>query len=58
MMRILVLPRDQNPYQALLYGEMRRLGVQVSYIGQLTPSRTLNLLLLPVEVAADRKSVV
>ena len=54
MMRILVLPRDQNPYQALLYGEMRRLGVQVSYIGQLTPSRTLNLLLLPVEVAARR----
>src|ERR1039457_3907590 len=56
MMRILVLPRDQNPYQALLYGEMRRLGVQVSYIGQLTPSRTLNLLLLPVEVAARRNA--
>lgn len=50
MMRILALPRDSNPYQELLYGEMRQLGVQVSYLGQLTPSRTLNLLLLPFEV--------
>ena len=27
-MRILVLPRDPNPYQELLYGEMRRLGAR------------------------------
>jgi glycosyltransferase involved in cell wall biosynthesis len=53
-MRILVLPRDPNPYQRLLYGEMRRLGVKVAYIGELTPSRTLSLLLLPLEVAAGR----
>ena len=53
-MRILVLPRDPNPYQELLYGEMRRLGVRITYIGDLTPSRTLNLLLLPLEIAVRR----
>ena len=50
-MKVLVLPRDANPYQSLLYGEMRRLGVQVIYLGELTPIQTLNLLLLPLEVA-------
>lgn len=53
-MKILVLPRDANPYQELLYGEMRRLGAQITYLADLTPSRTLNLLLLPVEVTAHR----
>ena len=53
-MRILVYPRDPNPYQELLYGEMKHLGTEVSYLGQLTPSRTLNLLLLPMEVAVRR----
>jgi glycosyltransferase involved in cell wall biosynthesis len=52
--KVLVLPRDSNPYQALLYGEMQRLGVQVAYIGELTASRTLNVLLLPLEVVARR----
>jgi glycosyltransferase involved in cell wall biosynthesis len=54
-MRVLVFPRDDpNPYQRLLYAEMERLGTRVSYLGRLTPSRTLNLLLLPVEVAVRR----
>lgn len=53
-MKILVLPRDPNPYQELLYGEMRRLGVQVAYIGELTSSQTLNILLLPLETAVQR----
>jgi glycosyltransferase involved in cell wall biosynthesis len=54
-MRILVLPRDdQNPYQRLLYGEMRPLGVQVRYLGELTSSHTLNLALLPAELAVWR----
>lgn len=54
-MKILVLPReDLNPYQRLLYAEMSRLGVRVSYLGRLTPSHTLNVLLLPVELAARR----
>lgn len=53
-MRVLVLPRDSNPYQGLLYAEMQRLGVEVSYIGELTASRTLNVLLLPLEVGVRR----
>ena len=54
-MKVLVFPRDdQNPYQRLLYGEMERLGTQVSYLGRLTPSHSLNLLLLPLEVAVRR----
>ena len=53
-MKVLVLPRDPTPYQGLLYGEMQRLGVQVRYLGGLTPSHTLNLLLLPLETAAGR----
>jgi glycosyltransferase involved in cell wall biosynthesis len=55
MMKLLVFPRnDGNPYQRLLYGEMERLGTRVTYLGRLTPSRTLNLLLLPAEVMARR----
>jgi len=53
-MRLLVFPRDPNPYQTLLYTEMQRLGVRVTYIGELIPSNTLSLLLLPLEVAARR----
>jgi glycosyltransferase involved in cell wall biosynthesis len=53
-MRILVLPRNPNPYQELLYGEMRRLGAEVTYIGELTSSQTLNLLLLPLETVIRR----
>ena len=53
-MKVLVLPRDANPYQGLLYGEMQRLGVQVIYLGELTPIQTLNVLLLPLEVMARR----
>jgi glycosyltransferase involved in cell wall biosynthesis len=54
-MRILVFPRDDlNPYQRLLYGEMGRLGAKATYLGRLTPSHTLNLLLLPAELVARR----
>jgi len=53
-MKVLVLPRDTNPYQGLLYGEMRRLGVQVIYLRELTPIQTLNLLLLPLEIVTRR----
>ena len=53
-MRMLVFPWDPNPYQRLLYDEMQHLDVQVTYIGNLTPSRTLNLLLLPLEVLVYR----
>ena len=54
-MKILAIPREgNNPYQALLYGEMRRLGVRIHYLGSLTPSHTLNLLLIPLELVARR----
>jgi glycosyltransferase involved in cell wall biosynthesis len=54
-MKILALPRNNgNPYQELLYEEFRHQGVAVTYMGSLTPSYTLNLLLLPVELVARR----
>jgi glycosyltransferase involved in cell wall biosynthesis len=54
-MKILVLPREgTNPYQELLYGEMRRHGARITYLGTLTPSHTLNVLLLPLEMAIRR----
>ncbi|NVI88376.1 glycosyltransferase [Actinomadura sp. BRA 177] len=53
-MKILVIPRDGNPYQELLYGRLRRHGARVRYAAQLTPSHTLNLLLLPLELTAAR----
>lgn len=53
-MKILALPRNSNPYQEFLYGEIRRAGHDVRYAGQVTPLHTLNLLLLPLEIAACR----
>ena len=53
-MRIMVLPRDANPYQSLLYKEMKLLGARITYLGELTPSWTLNVVLLPFEVVARR----
>lgn len=53
-MKVLALPRDPNPYQALLYGACTRRGMRVRYVGELTPSHTLNLLLLPAELVALR----
>ena len=53
-MKIVALPRDPNPYQGLLYGACARRGATVGYAGDLTPSRTLNLLLLPAELAFRR----
>ncbi len=53
-MKILVIPRDPNPYQRLLYDEMEQLGATIRYLGKLTPSHTLSLLLLPLEMAVRR----
>ena len=52
--RIAAFPRDPNPYQELLYGELRDRGDLVRYVGELTPSHSLNLLMLPVELVALR----
>jgi glycosyltransferase involved in cell wall biosynthesis len=54
-MKILVIPLEKsNPYQGLLYGAMRPHGVEVRYLARLTPSKTVNVLLLPLEMAAHR----
>jgi glycosyltransferase involved in cell wall biosynthesis len=53
-MKILAFPRDPNPYQRLLYAEAEQLGARVRYLGTLTGSRTLNVLLLPAEMALHR----
>jgi glycosyltransferase involved in cell wall biosynthesis len=47
---ILAFPWDPNPYQRLLYGELEKLGARVRFAGRLTPSHTLNVLLLPLEL--------
>jgi glycosyltransferase involved in cell wall biosynthesis len=47
---ILVFPRDANPYQSFLYDALRRTGLRSRYIGDIGPSHTANLLLLPVEL--------
>lgn len=56
-MKVLAYPRDDgNPYQRLLYGEMEKAGVKVRFPGRLTPSHTLNLVLIPAELAVLRVS--
>jgi glycosyltransferase involved in cell wall biosynthesis len=55
-MKVLAFPRDPNPYQELLYAETAALGAEVAYLGKMTPLGSLNLVLLPVELAARRMS--
>jgi glycosyltransferase involved in cell wall biosynthesis len=49
-LQVLVFPRDGNPYQSRLYDALGRIGVRSRYVGQLGPSHSLNLLLLPAEL--------
>lgn len=53
-MKVLVFPRDPNPYQELLYAEAATLGAEVAYLGKVTRVGSLNLLLLPLELAVRR----
>jgi glycosyltransferase involved in cell wall biosynthesis len=53
-LKIVALPRDPSPYQRLLYREIERAGHSVRYAGEWSPSHTLNLLLLPLELAVYR----
>jgi glycosyltransferase involved in cell wall biosynthesis len=53
-MKVLALPRDPNPYQELLHAALRERGIQVAYLGRSTPLQSLNVLLLPFELAARR----
>jgi glycosyltransferase involved in cell wall biosynthesis len=54
-MNVLVFPRSPNPYQDELYGSMQATApLAVRYLGELTPSQTVNVLLLPLEIAFAR----
>lgn len=48
VVRVLVTPRDDNPYQELLYRHMPRDRVVVAYLDGPTGSQSLNLLLAPL----------
>jgi glycosyltransferase involved in cell wall biosynthesis len=50
----MVFPRDPNPYQELLYAGLKPSGFEALYVGELTGSHTLNIVLLPFEVVARR----
>jgi glycosyltransferase involved in cell wall biosynthesis len=54
--KVVAFPRDPNPYQELLHAALREQGVQVDYLPSPTPSRTLNLMLLPVILTRTRLS--
>jgi glycosyltransferase involved in cell wall biosynthesis len=54
IVRVAAFPRDPNPYQELLYQALRDRGDVARYVGELTPSHSLNLLMLPFELAALR----
>jgi glycosyltransferase involved in cell wall biosynthesis len=54
IVRLAVLPKEPHPYQESLYEEMRARRVDVHYVGSLTRSQSLNLLLLPAELTAMR----
>lgn len=49
-----MFPKDLNPYQELLYSEMRKLGVRVTYLGRLTPFHGVSIALIPLETAIYR----
>lgn len=50
--KVLVYPKDPNPYQELLYRNM--IGANIGYMQELTPSRTLNLVLIPALLVVYR----
>ena len=52
---LLVYPRDPNPYQESLYEALAAgAGITHRYVGELSGSQTLNLLLLPLELFVRR----
>jgi O-antigen/teichoic acid export membrane protein/glycosyltransferase involved in cell wall biosynthesis len=53
-MKIVACPRNANPYQSLLYGALAARGARVRYVCERTPSHTVNLLLLPLELVLAR----
>lgn len=52
--KVMIYSRDSIPRQDDLYDELERLGVVLRHVGELTPSRRANLILLPAELCALR----
>lgn len=52
--KVLVAPKDQNPYQSLLYEEVEREGAVVRYSTGPTRSQSVNVLLSPAMLLAYR----
>lgn len=53
-MKILVFPKDVNPYQDLLYSDITDSNITVTYLKLLTSSHTLGLLSLPFQIIMYR----
>jgi glycosyltransferase involved in cell wall biosynthesis len=52
--RVLVTPKDENPYQRLLYEEVTAAGAEVRYVEGPSRSQTFNLLVAPLMLARYR----
>jgi glycosyltransferase involved in cell wall biosynthesis len=52
--RVLVTPKDENPYQSLLYEEVTAAGAEVRYAEGPSRSQTFNLLVAPLMLARYR----
>jgi glycosyltransferase involved in cell wall biosynthesis len=53
--RVLVTPKDANPYQRFLYDELTAAGVEVRFLEGPTRSQTLNLLMAPLMLLKYRR---
>lgn len=53
---VLAAPRDDNPYQELLYNELRKIGIRVRYDEGPTASQSLNVALAPAMLVWYRLS--
>jgi glycosyltransferase involved in cell wall biosynthesis len=52
--RVLVTPKDENPYQRLLYEEVAAAGAEIRYLDGPSRSQTLNLLVAPLMLMRHR----
>jgi glycosyltransferase involved in cell wall biosynthesis len=56
LVRVLVTPKDENPYQSLLYEQVTAAGAEVRYLEGPTRSQTFNVLVAPLMLARYRLS--
>jgi glycosyltransferase involved in cell wall biosynthesis len=54
MKKILVFPKDPNPYQELLYSQLRKKGFQVDYLKLPTSSHTIGMFFLGLYILLYR----